>query len=81
MDEASNKIKKGEAGTKVKLEILRNGETKEFEITRKKVLISHITTKVIDNNIGYIAISDFDGGCADEFKKKKYKKLTEKRNQ
>ena len=76
MDEASNRIK-GEAGTKVKLEILRNGETKEFEITRKKVLISHITTKVLENNIGYIAISDFDGGCADEFETK-YKKLQEK---
>lgn len=75
MDEAANKIK-GEAGTKVKLEILRNGETLEFEVTREKVLISHITAKVLENNIGYIAISDFDGGCADEFETK-YKKLKE----
>lgn len=73
MQEASNKIK-GEAGTKVKLEILRGTQTKEFEITRKKVLISHISTKILDNNIGYIAISDFDGGCSDEFEEK-YKKL------
>ncbi len=75
MDEASNKIK-GEAGTKVKLEILRGSETKELEITRQKVLISHITSKTLANNIGYIAISDFDGGCAEEFEKK-YKKLKE----
>ena len=75
MDEASNKIK-GEAGTKVKIEILRDEETKEFEITREKILISHITTKVLENNIGYIAISDFDGGCANEFETK-YKKLKE----
>lgn len=75
MDEASNKIK-GEAGTKVKIEILRDGETKEFEITREKILISHITTKVLENNIGYIAISDFDGGCANEFETK-YQKLKE----
>lgn len=75
MEEASNKIK-GEAGTKVKLEILRGSETKEFEITRQKVLISHITTKKLDNNIGYIAISDFDGGCSNEFESK-YKKLKE----
>ena len=67
LDEASNKIK-GEAGTKVTLEILRGKETKTFEIERKKVLISHITTKVLDNNIGYMAISDFEGGCADEFR-------------
>lgn len=75
MQEASNKIK-GEAGTKVKIEVLRGSETKEFEITRKKVLISHISTKVLENNIGYITISDFDGGCADEFETK-YEKLKE----
>lgn len=76
LEEASNKIR-GEEGTKVKLEIYRNGETKEFEITRKKVVISHITTKVLEDNIGYIAISDFDGDCANEFKTK-YKELEKK---
>lgn len=76
LDEASNKIR-GEAGTKVTLEIYRNNETKTFEITREKVLISHITTKVLENNIGYIAISDFDGGCAEEFKTK-YEELQKK---
>ncbi len=76
MDEASNRIK-GESGTKVTLEILRGTETKTFEITRKKVLISHIETKILQNNIGYIAISDFDGGCAEEFKRK-YEELAKK---
>ena len=66
LDEASNKIK-GEEGTKVTLEILRGTETMTFELTRKKVLISHIESKVLEDNIGYIAISDFDGGCAEEF--------------
>ena len=69
LDEASNKIK-GKEGTKVTLEILRGEETKTFEIERRTVLISHITTKVLENNIGYIAISDFEGGCADEFREK-----------
>ena len=69
LDEASNKIK-GKEGTKVTLEILRGEETKTFEIERRKVLISHITTKVLENNIGYIALSDFEGGCADEFREK-----------
>ncbi len=73
LNEIANKIK-GEEGSKVKLEIYRDGETKTFEITRRKVIISHITTKVLDNNIGYIAISDFEGNCADEFKTK-YKEL------
>lgn len=73
MDEVANKIK-GEEGSKVKLEILRDGKTETFEITRKKVVVSHIVTKVLENNIGYIAISDFDGNCAEEFKTK-YKEL------
>ncbi len=73
LEEASNKIR-GEEGTKVKLEIYRNGETKTFELTRTKVIVSHITTKILDNNIGYIAISDFEGNCASEFETK-YKKL------
>lgn len=72
--EVSNKIK-GKAGTKVKLEIKRGGkETFEIEVERKKILISHINTKVLKDNIGYIYISDFDGGCADEFTQK-YKEL------
>lgn len=76
MDEASKAIK-GEAGSKVTIEILRGAETKTFEITRQKVLVSHIETKVIENNIGYIAISDFDGGCSEEFKTK-YQELEKK---
>lgn len=72
--EVSNKIK-GKAGTKVKLEIKRGEkETFEIEVERKKILISHINTKVLKDNIGYIYISDFDGGCADEFTQK-YKEL------
>jgi carboxyl-terminal processing protease len=73
LDEASNKIK-GEEGTKTTIEILRGEEFKTFEIERRKILISHITTKVLENNIGYIKISDFEGGCADEFREK-YLKL------
>lgn len=73
LEEASNKIR-GEEGTKVKLEIYRDGETKTFELTRTKVTVSHVTTKVLDNNIGYIAISDFEGNCASEFEEK-YKQL------
>lgn len=73
LEEASNKIR-GEEGTKVKLEIYRNGETKTFELTRTKVVVSHVTTKVLNNDIGYITISDFEGECASEFETK-YKQL------
>lgn len=73
LEEASNKIK-GEEGTEVKLEIYRDGEQKTVNVKREKVTISHITTKVLSNDIGYMAISDFEGECSKEFKDK-YKEL------
>ena len=77
MTEASNKIK-GISGSKVKLTIKRNNDKIiDFEIKRRKILISHIKEEVLDNNIGYIYISDFDGGCAEEFEKK-FKELEKK---
>lgn len=72
----SSKIK-GEEGTKVKLEIQREDKTLTFEVERKRIVISHITAEVKEKNIGYIAIADFDGGVADEFKAK-YEELKEK---
>ena len=75
IDEMTNKIK-GPEGTKVKVEIKRNGQTQEIEVERRKILISHIDSKIIEDNIGYISISDFDGGCAQDFEEN-YKNLEE----
>lgn len=69
LTEASNKIK-GEEGTNVKLEILRDGKTLTFDITRRTVKVNHVENKVINNNIGYIKFNTFDEGCSDEFKEK-----------
>ena len=72
----SDKIK-GEEGTKVKIKVRRGEETIDFEIERKKIVISHIKARVLENNIGYIDIKDFDGGTAEEFKTK-YDELSKK---
>lgn len=69
LTEASNKIK-GEIGTSVKLEILRDGKTMEFEVTREHIKINHVESKVLENNIGYIEFNSFDEGCSKEFKEK-----------
>lgn len=61
---------KGEEGTKVNVEIVRNGETKTYEITRRSIKVYHISSKLIENDIGYMYIQTFDEGCADEFKEK-----------
>ena len=63
----SNKIK-GEEGTKVKLGIRRDDEEFEVEVERKRIEVSHIESRMLDNNIAYIQILDFDGGVAEEFK-------------
>jgi len=72
----SNKIK-GEEGTKVKLGIQRGEELLTLNVERRKIVVSHINARVIEKNIGYINITDFDGGTADEFKTK-YNELKDK---
>ena len=54
----------------VKIEILRNSETKTFEITRENIKVNPVEGQVLENNIGYIEFSSFDDGTADDFKAK-----------
>ena len=67
VNDMSDKIK-GEEGTKVKLEITRGEETFEVEVERRRIEVSHINSRMLEHNIGYIQIEDFDGGAAEEFK-------------
>ncbi|MCI8655701.1 MAG: S41 family peptidase [Clostridia bacterium] len=71
MTVASNKIK-GEAGTKVKLELLRGDKTIEVELTRSEIHMNPITANVLeqDNKIGYMEVSSFDEGTGKDFKTK-----------
>lgn len=64
---ASSKLKEKE-GTKVKIELIRKGQTIEVEVTRKTIKVNHVESKVLEGNIGYIQISTFDDGCYEEFK-------------
>lgn len=68
MTAASNNIK-GKEGTKVKLQILRGEETLEFEIERKEITMNPVLSEKLENNIGYIQVSSFDEGTAEDFKK------------
>lgn len=73
VEEMSDAIK-GEEGTKVKLEIKREDKTFDVEVERKKIEVSHIDSRMLESNIGYIQIADFDGGAAKEFREN-YEKL------
>ena len=77
MSQVSSKIK-GEEGTTVELEIIRNNdEVLNFTIKRENVKLNPIESKIYNNNIGYISFTSFDEDCSKEFKEK-YKELKEK---
>ena len=69
MNTAANHIK-GKEGTTVKLEILRKQELKTYEITRRKVVTNPVVSEKLENDIGYMQISSFDEGTAEDFKGK-----------
>ena len=58
---------KGKEGTKVKIGILRDGEELNFEIERKTVEVKHVTSQILDNDIGYIYIASFEGDVSTQF--------------
>lgn len=72
--EASEKIK-GKEGTKVNITVKRNGKERVFNITRKTIEVSNISSDVISGtDIGYIKLFSFERGIYDEFKDE-YKRL------
>ena len=68
-DIVSSKIK-GEEGTKVSIKIKRESEYLDFDIKRESIKIYHVTSEMLEDNIGYIGLITFDTGCADEFNEK-----------
>ena len=75
--ELSNYIKNGEEGTTVEIEILRNDEILNYTVERKKIEIYPVEGTILEDNIGYIPLYNFDEGCAEKFKDE-YNKLKDK---
>ncbi len=61
---------KGEEGSKVKLTISREKENKTFDVdvTRRSLDVPTVEYKILEDNIGYISISQFDRVTYDQFK-------------
>jgi carboxyl-terminal processing protease len=59
---------RGPAGTTVKLTILRKGESKPIEIgvTRAKITIPVVTSKMLDGDIAYVSLFDFSSPATDQ---------------
>ena len=59
---------KGEIGTQVTIVVERAGEELSFTITRDVIYTYSVTSRMLENGVGYIAIADFDSNVDDEFR-------------
>lgn len=61
---------KGEEGTTVDVEVIRKGESEPIKLTieRRKVEVPTISYEMLDNNVGYIQIAEFDEVTGPQFR-------------
>lgn len=59
---------KGDAGTKVKVTVLRDGHQKKYTITRKEIHSQTVEYRMLDDKIGYIAVSSFEEVTKQQFR-------------
>ncbi len=52
---------RGKLGTDVTLKVLRGEETLSFKVRRDVVSLSHVSSSIIDEKIGYLQLKYFDG--------------------
>lgn len=57
---------RGEAGTTVVLTVLREEETLDFTVTRRKIETQVASGQMLGGNIGLVTIANFDARCAKE---------------
>ncbi len=67
--DAAVSVMRGKGGTKVKVTVLRDGETKDYELIRSKILLITVKSGTLDDDIGYIRISSFEKNTADDFER------------
>ena len=60
---------RGEEGTKVRLLVFREstGESMEFNVERRNVELSSVSSELLEGKIGYIQISEFHANTAKQF--------------
>lgn len=62
---------KGEESSKVHMSIAREGEDGylEFDVVRRKIEVPTVTSKMMDNKVGYISVSEFDDVTYEQYTK------------
>lgn len=66
LDEAVALIR-GEEGTTVTITLLRDEEIFDVEVTRRKIEIETVVYEMLDDNIGYIQVEEFDDLTDEQF--------------
>lgn len=65
MDAAADRIS-GEEGTSVSVTVLRNGEELSFSVMRQVIELTVAEGEMLEGNIGYVRITNFDERCAQD---------------
>lgn len=62
---------KGDKGTEVKLTVLRGNDNEQLELTatRDKIEAQTVSSKMLEDNIGYIRVTEFDTVTSDQYEK------------
>lgn len=66
--DAAVDVMRGTPGESVKVTVLRDLETVDFDITRKVVNINYVEYDILDGNIGYVMVYDFLGDAVEGFR-------------
>lgn len=62
----SRNLIRGEEGTQVQITVERDGARMDFSVTRKRLLVHVATGRLLEGNVGYISIKNFNDRCAEE---------------
>lgn len=57
----------GEVGTRLALQLLRDGESISVNLIRQQLEIESVTSRIIDGNICYIQVTTFNAKTSDQF--------------
>ena len=67
MSAATKLIKSGAEGTEVMLTVLRGEEVLEIAVERRQVSMNRVETYILEDNIGYMELYDFQGDSVQGF--------------
>lgn len=70
-DDQAGKLMKGQSGSDIQIDVLRNGTEKlHFVTTREKIVIPNISySTLLDGSTGYLRLSEFTRDAAEDVKK------------